>query len=572
VDNGKVIRRSVGLVLILYATVLGFCAAGRSGPFALPAPGALLDGSLRSAAASALVAMLATVAVFAPAGFMTVLVARRGGEASLGFSRGLLAMAGAIAVVAAVLLLWPGRAWQAADVITVILALTGCALGVWVGAAWTRGPQARRSLLWKVPAAAMLAAGGIGVLLALALEPEPLPAAADAITSDEKRRAYYAVRDANPRTVPRGRTKTLHLSGRELDVLASWAQEIAGKDWRAAVDLGDGSVKMSSSLPLKTAGRRRFLNTVVQARPAIAEGRLSLTLEELRAGRLRVPWPVLAVLSPVLAAAVRNDESLRPFVEATRSLEFRRSGVSITYGRVNAPPGYVAGMLGRGLTGDLDPESVRAHVRHLVAESRRIPPGETAVVGALRSAFAFARQRSRESSAVEENKASLLALGILLGHPRLQTVVGGVVKSQDWRAIGPSFRKARMQGRADWRRHFFVSAALTVLSAESVSDAAGLFKEELDADGGSGFSFADLLADRSGTCFALAATRDEAAARAMQEKVVAGLRIEDLFPPAGDLPERITDEELLRDYGGVGGARYRQVTDMIERRMGACEP
>jgi hypothetical protein len=41
-----------------------------------------------------------------------------------------------------------------------------------------------------------------------------------------------------------------------------------------------------------------------------------------------------------------------------------------------------------------------------------------------------------------------------------------------------------------------VSAALALVSHESLSDEAGLFKEEIDAaEGGSGFTFCDLLAD-----------------------------------------------------------------------------
>jgi hypothetical protein len=103
-----------------------------------------------------------------------------------------------------------------------------------------------------------------------------------------------------------------------------------------------------------------------------------------------------------------------------------------------------------------------------------------------------------------------------------------------------------------------------------VSDAAGLFKEELDADGGSGFSFADLLADRSGACFARLATRDEAAARALQERLAGGARAEEFFPDGSDLPERITDRELERDYGGVGGGGYQRLTASIESRLPWC--
>src|SRR6266545_1345195 len=117
---------------------------------------------------------------------------------------------------------------------------------------------------------------------------------------------------------------------------------------------------------------------------------------------------------------------------------------------------------------------------------------------------------------------------------------------------------------------FWVSAGLALLSAETVSDAAGLLKEELDAGGGSGFSFGDLLADRAGTRFALAATRDVAAARAMQNRLSGRWPLDDLFPPAADLPEGIQDAELTSKYGAVGGGPYQALVAEIERRLDRC--
>jgi hypothetical protein len=109
-----------------------------------------------------------------------------------------------------------------------------------------------------------------------------------------------------------------------------------------------------------------------------------------------------------------------------------------------------------------------------------------------------------------------------------------------------------------------------VLSSETASDAAGLLKEELDAFGGSGFSFSDLLADRAGTKFAIAATQNQRAARRMQEQLANGFSINDLFPPAGDLPEGLTDAQLQNQYGGVDGERYNETIAEIERRLATC--
>ena len=130
--------------------------------------------------------------------------------------------------------------------------------------------------------------------------------------------------------------------------------------------------------------------------------------------------------------------------------------------------------------------------------------------------------------------------------------------------------RTTLRGREDWTKHFFVSAALTVLSAQAPSDAIGVFKEELDAGGGSGFSFGDLMADRAGTTFALLATRDDAAARTLQARLAAGFRVDDFFPEAADLPENIQAAELEARYGGVGGRLFRQYAAEVERRLWSC--
>jgi hypothetical protein len=173
------------------------------------------------------------------------------------------------------------------------------------------------------------------------------------------------------------------------------------------------------------------------------------------------------------------------------------------------------------------------------------------------------------ASPVLENRAALLALGILLGHSRLEDFVGPVVEEPDWRRATP-FARTTLRGRDDWTKHFVVSAALTVLSAQARSDAIGLFKEELDAGGGSGFSFGDLMADRAGTTFALLATGTEAGARAIQARLAGGFRVDDFFPEAADLPEDIQDAELQSGYGGVGGPLFRSYAAEVERRLWSC--
>ena len=160
---------------------------------------------------------------------------------------------------------------------------------------------------------------------------------------------------------------------------------------------------------------------------------------------------------------------------------------------------------------------------------------------------------------------------MLLGHRRVEEFLGDVFPDGYDHTARQALRRVTVRERSDWTKHFCVSAAIAVLSDEVVSDAAGLLKEELDSDtGGSGFSFADLLADRAGTTFAARATRDNVSARIMQERLSRGFRVDEFFPQAADLPEGIPDAELQSHYGGVGGQAYNRLIDEIEQRIAAC--
>ncbi len=95
-----------------------------------------------------------------------------------------------------------------------------------------------------------------------------------------------------------------------------------------------------------------------------------------------------------------------------------------------------------------------------------------------------------------------------------------------------------------------VSAGLALLSAETVSDAVGLLKEELDAGRAAASRFGDLLVDRPGIRFALAVPRAAAVARAMRARLSVRWPLDDLFPVTANLPEGIQDAELTSKYGG----------------------
>jgi len=212
-----------------------------------------------------------------------------------------------------------------------------------------------------------------------------------------------------------------------------------------------------------------------------------------------------------------------------------------------------------------------AVLHRLVDAGAGLPAGESRFMAVLQTAFAPAAGDSVHTSAIERNRASILALGIAIGEKRLARFVGLDQNSDLVKAVSGRLSGTTLRGREDWPRHFCLSAALAVLEHPLVSDAGGLMKEQLDAlTGGSGFSFGDLAADRAGVRFAGAATGSEESARAMRARLLIGADVDAIFPRIADLPENLTVEQFRRDYGGVGTQRYRQVMDEIETRLDSC--
>jgi len=511
-------------------------------------------------------------ACFVPLGFAAALVVPR----STGWRRRLpinvpgLLLAGAL--VALVFTVKIGGSWNLVAAVGLTIPLLGCLFGAWMGTTWRRGGRAR---LWFVPKAALLAclaALGAGVLLWLSLENRPLSFEAARVTSEEKRRLVHLIRSKSPRSLEEGQTHTLQLTPYDINVLFSWGLSLGSSERKAAVQLARDAVSLSASagVPLGSP-ESRYLNLTLAGAAGIEKGSLRLHVNRCRLGSLEFPRWLLNPLGSIVTSFLRADRRSRPFLDAIQGMTIEPNALAVTYGPVHLPPGFREDLFGPTAASAEMLASTRAQLRRLLDVAGLSPGSPPSFGTCFETAFALARARSVERNPVSENQAAIFALGILLGHPRLEEFLGSVLDDNGLETARQALYRVAVRQRSDWTKHFCVSAAIALLSDAVVSDAAGLLKEELDAGaGGSGFSFADLLADRAGTTFALTATRDEAAARAMQDRLARGFRVDEFFPPAADLPEGIPDAELQSRYGGVGGEPYRQLIAEIERRIAAC--
>jgi hypothetical protein len=543
----------------------GALASGAAAPLGLStlADGRALVDWLRPLAARAALEM----ARFVPLGILAALsLPRRDHPAQrlVGVWVPSLVLSGLLA--AGIRILEAGRPWRAPFPEALLGAAAGCLAGVWIGVTLTKGLRSFLLLPLKLALVAGLVLAAGVALLREVIQPDPLGFEPARVTSEEKRRLYRAFKGKSPMQLTAGQSRELKLSGHDLDVLLAWGLSLRpGLKARVALEGPMAHLEASAGSP-----RLGFLNVVGSFEPAVADGEANLWVDRLRIGALALPAWLARPLAGVVLRRLQSDPRLSRMLHSIQRLRVEGETLVLAYGPGQLPPGLVSDLFHGEGAGGADHVGVRAQLARLAERAARTSPGSSddRHAAAVEAAFAHARERSRAGTAAGENRSAILALGLTLGSRRLASLVGGIPPAE-LSASWSGWRGSSLQGRKDWVRHFWVSALLTVLSLSEASDAAGLLKEELDADGGSGFSFADLLADRSGTVFAEHATRDEGSARALQERLAAGFDAYDVFPPAGDLPEGLSEVELRTRYGGVGGERYQDLMAEIDSRIAA---
>lgn len=346
--------------------------------------------------------------------------------------------------------------------------------------------------------------------------------------------------------------------------VAEWVQKALGIGWKAAylaaavaLSVGFfGTVGFLAGLVLpRAASRRRRVAMFVLVPVAVAFA--TLAIRAVKLGAIPVWSNVALPVSACLVGALLGYVLMHRGWKTAFAVGGLVGGVAL-WGLWPSVPGELRHDIGQRLM-------------QIAAAGRNAPSGDARFGVLVQAAFARAASKPSGHSALRENRAAVIAMGIALGHDRLATLAGLDPQSEPVRAAVAVRAGTSLRGREDWVRHFSLSAALAVLESPLVSDAGGLIKEELDAVGrGSGFSFGDLAADRAGVRFAEAATGSESSALAMQQRLSQGFAVDDFFPPAADLPENLTVEQFRGRYGRVGSAQYRDEVDRIDARLDRC--
>lgn len=386
---------------------------------------------------------------------------------------------------------------------------------------------------------------GLGVLLFTAIDTKPLVERGETVSTDAIDQARKLLLANDPRRLRPGEERSALIPATLLDEGVNYVatQLLHG---RGALSLQEKSAEVRLSLPLP--GTPGYLNLRATVPEAAGEPRIAA----LRIGDVPIPAVFAEQALDLALNFLGYGQQWRMARAAVRELAFdpARGMVDVRYA-------WDPALLDSARAAALDPADVdrireaQAAFATLLEGKQR---GERVTLAEVLAPLMSGNGQDRE-----QRRAALLVLASSLAGGNLAAIVP---EATSWPQ--PPRVAITLRGRHDSAQHFVVSAALAAWAGEPVATAIGLYKELEDARRGSGFSFADLMADRAGTRFGELVAGNAA----RLDEVLAGAPGDaDLLPPLDGLPEFLPEAEFRRRYGGPGEPAYEKVADEIERRL-----
>jgi hypothetical protein len=313
-----------------------------------------------------------------------------------------------------------------------------------------------------------------------------------------------------------------------------------------------------------------YVNGQIHGTASIREGSLSTEWDRLRIGRVPMPGFVCRFASwsfiQWMTAESITRQALMPVVLA----EIRDGRAHMEVLRRQNLSGGIASHF---QSPELKEETALAIevVRAWIENAKSNPPNpkhNDSFVQSMQFLLRETKRREPSWTPVRQNRVTIIAGGVALGHAKLARLTGHPLNGEESENLARLSSRVQVHGRNDLVRHFWVSAAITRLASARVSHIAGVTKEEMDSGaGGSGFSFADLLADRAGVRFAESATGSAESAERLQKKIAEDFVSTDLIPSIEGLPEGLSQSRFEQEFGGTSGQAYRKWSEDIDHRL-----
>ncbi|HSK30267.1 MAG TPA: hypothetical protein VLA17_09910, partial [Candidatus Limnocylindria bacterium] len=387
------------------------------------------------------------------------------------------------------------------------------------------------------------------VTLYLAIEREPMVRRPAEVTAANVKRAKQLVEQITPRRSQPSAGQALILSQQDLDLVVNYLAYYYANGSARLILRNDKAEIAASLRPPRIPVIFYFNVTAVLTKDAPMP-----RFEQINVGRVLIPGPIADWLVLRALKHALGRESYDAVAHTIKEIDFRPGQLAIVYNRSAKP--YET--LQSATISAADQERLRAYQERLALISSGTSAKEVSLTELLVALFELATARAKQGDPAAENRAAILVLAF---HVNGKPLAAFLPAAKDWPP--PSEQTVTLNGRDDFAKHFITSAAMATKAGGPLSDAVGVSKELEDSRSGSGFSFADIAANRAGTRFGVNAA-DRARALQVQQRLAAGVGESELMPATADLPEKMAEAEFKRRFGGAGTPEYNRMIGEID--------
>ena len=353
---------------------------------------------------------------------------------------------------------------------------------------------------------------------------------------------------------------TLELTESDLNLAASY---LFNRYWKSAthIQLKNNQIRFNVTLTLPKNRLGKYFN--ISFRLGNDSSDELPTITKLKVGKLLLP----SKLAEWVVHRVIQNTSLRKYyllaTQPIKTVDIDQEKVTITYYSSAETLRQARHFLAKS-----SPNPAQAVYQKKLTEiiANHDPEWRLSLAELLQPMFELALQRSTTDTAIEENRLVIFTVNDYVNKqeiPRLLALKGAQTTHK-------SQYSAFMYKRIDLAQHFIGAAALTASVDSKLAKVMGEQKELSDAEeGGSGFSFIDLAADKAGTRFGEIATSTSKSARRIQKAMAEIQSYSEFMPDPRDLPEKMDAQEFRDKFGGVDSPEYQRIADEIDRRINA---
>jgi hypothetical protein len=394
------------------------------------------------------------------------------------------------------------------------------------------------------------------------LDRDPLVYYKTELSDADLARAKSLLRNHDPRTYRAGTSKRISLSQNDVNLIVNYGLRKSPVQAHANIKLFNESVMASSSIQLPAPLDGYVVNASLGL---VQKPGLDFEVESLKLGAIELNGTLANwMVNRIYKTANHKYPEIGLVTGSIKSVHLVTDAVTIEY---SASKDVLAQLKQRGSDYLLPPDMkarLAVYQQALVLIARDNTLQNPSLLYLVQPMLQLADQRAAANHEyTEESRAVLLAMAMYVLGRDIQNYVALGVDAR------PKFITYTLNDRDDLPKHFLVSAALVVLADDALANLVGLQKEVLDSKGGSGFSFADLAADRAGTRMANLLLSDSTAPMFL-DNMMNARQERDFMPDTSTLPEGFQQLDFNRLYKNTNSAEYMTVVNRIDELISSC--